>query len=93
MRLSVQRLNFSRARAAVYYFFCDQLLEGNTVLSVDVLATESILTKDLAHFVEREGRGQSVIRLKKKIADENLCMLLLDSSYGAELGCVCAAVI
>ncbi len=83
--LKVDNTKKSLLMTGVKFFFCNQLLEGNTVLSVDVLATEEHLTKDLAYFVEREGRSQWVRRLKKTIADENLCMLLLDSSYGAEL--------
>jgi len=76
----------------VVNFFCSGMLEGNIVLSVEILDAEDISTDDMVYFVEKEERGQSVANLQKAIHERWLCMLLLSPSYGAELACVCSAV-
>jgi hypothetical protein len=76
----------------VLYFFCTGMLEGNIVQSVEILADADVTDRELAYFVEREGRGQSAETLGRAIKAKQLSMLLLSPSYGAELGCVCAGV-
>jgi hypothetical protein len=76
----------------VVNFFCTGMLEGNIVLSVEILNAEDISADDLAYFVEKEERGQKVPRLQNMIREKGLCMLLLSPSYGAELACICLAV-
>ena len=77
----------------VVYFFCSGMLEGNIVGSVEVIEAGDVSAKDLAYFVEMEGRGQSTDALSRTISGKQLSMVLLSPSYGAELGCVCAAVV
>lgn len=76
----------------VAYFFCNRLLEGNIIESIDVIETSDVAADDLWFFVEKEGRGQSVDALAKTIRDKNLCMVLISPSYGAEVGCVCSSI-
>lgn len=76
----------------VVNFFCSGMLEGNIVESVEIVKGDDISAEDLKYFVGKEGRGQSVAQLQKKIHDQRLCVVLLSPSYGAELGCVCSEV-
>lgn len=76
----------------VVNFFCSGMLEGNIVESVEIVKGDDISAEDLKYFVGKEGRGQSVVQLQKKIHDQRLCVVLLSPSYGAELGCVCSEV-
>jgi hypothetical protein len=75
----------------VVHFFCTGMLEGNIVLSVEVIDADDLSSDDLAYFVEQEGRGQSVDALRRTVTDKRLCTVLLSPTYGAELGCVCSA--
>lgn len=75
----------------VVHFFCTGMLEGNIVESVEIIDADDVSTDDLAYFVEKEGRGQSVEALRKKVAANKLITVLLSPSYGAELGCICSA--
>lgn len=78
--------------AGVVYFFCSEMLEGNIVESVEIIDAGDVSPKEIAYFVEKEGRGQKADALRKAIRDRRLSMVLLVPSYGAELGCVCASV-
>jgi hypothetical protein len=75
----------------VVHFFCTGMLEGNIVESVEVIDADDLSSDDLAYFVEKEGRGQSVDALRRTVTDKRLSTVLLSPSYGAELGCVCSA--
>ena len=84
--LKVDNTKKSLLMTGVKFFFCNQLLEGNTVLSVDVLATEEHTDKGFGLLCRARGpRPIGSPLTRKQFADETLCMLLLDSSYGAEL--------
>jgi hypothetical protein len=78
--------------AGVVNFFCCGMLEGNIVDSVEFLGPDDVTSDDVAYFVEREGRRQSVERLHQRLKEARLSFLLLSPSYGAELGCVCSEV-
>src|SRR4051812_9155637 len=90
------RLDFEKADAGkasvslngVAHFFCTGMLEGNIVQSVEVVETGDVSAEDLAYFVQKEGRGQSIEALSQTIKSRQLSMVLLSPSYGAELGCV-----
>jgi len=92
------RLDFEKADAGktsvslngVVHFFCTGMLEGNIAESVEVVETGDVSADDLAYFVQKEGRGQSIEALSQTINNKRLSMVLLSPSYGAELGCVCA---
>jgi hypothetical protein len=94
------RLDFERADAGktsislngVVHFFCTGMLEGNIVESVEIVETSDVSAEDLAYFVQKEGRGQSIEALSQTINSKRLSMVLLSPSYGAELGCVCVVV-
>jgi hypothetical protein len=95
IRLDFTRVDSSEASirlTGVVNFFCNGMLEGNTILSVEVLDADDISADDVAHFVKNEARGQQASQLDKIIQEKKLCMLLLSPSYGAELACVCSAV-
>ncbi len=77
----------------VVNFFCSGMLEGNIIESVEVVKDDDISAEDLKYFVEKEGRGQPVAQLQKRIRDQQLCVVLLSPSYGAELGCVCSEIV
>jgi len=74
----------------VVHFFCTGMLEGNIVESVEIIDAGDISSEELAYFVEKEGRGQSIETLRRTVMSEQLYTVLLSPSYGAELGCVCA---
>lgn len=74
----------------VVHFFCSGMLEGNIVESVEVIDADDVSSDELAYFVEKEGRGQSVETLRKTVTGKRLSTVLLSPSYGAELGCVCS---
>ena len=76
----------------VVHFYCTGMLEGNIVQGVEVIDADDVSSDELAYFVEKEGRGQSVEMLRKTVAGKRLCTVLLSPSYGAELGCVCSGV-
>ena len=75
----------------VVHFFCSGMLEGNIVESVEVIDADDISSDELAYFVEKEGRGQSVETLRRTVTDKRLSTMLLSPSYGAEWGCVCSS--
>jgi hypothetical protein len=68
------------------------MLAGNIVQSVEVLAASDVTDQDLAYLLEREGRGESAGVPGQAIRGKQLSMLSLTPSYGAGLGCVCAAI-
>lgn len=75
----------------VVHFFCTGMLEGNIVESVEIIDADDVSSDELAYFVEKEGRGQSVGTLRKTVTGKRLSTVLLSPSYGAELGSVCAS--
>jgi hypothetical protein len=76
----------------VVNFYCNGMLEGNIVESMEVTTSKDIAQEDLAYFVRREGRGQSVEQLEKTIKTNELSLVFILPSYGAEIGCVCAKI-
>lgn len=73
-------------------FFCNGMLDGNIVESIEILPYDEISEDDVKYFVGKEGRGESVPRLRQKILEKHLHLILLSPSYGAELGCICGTV-
>lgn len=84
-------LAMSLTLTGVIHFFCTGMLEGNIVDSVEIIDSHEVSAAELAHFADREGRGQSVEQLRRTISSQQLLTVLLTPSYGAELGCVCSA--
>ncbi|HET6629114.1 MAG TPA: hypothetical protein VFG91_05035 [Woeseiaceae bacterium] len=95
IRLDFEKVDAGKTSVSLHgvvHFFCTGMLEGNIVQSVEVVETGDVSADDLAYFVEKEGRGQTIEALSKTINSKQLSMVLLSPSYGAELGCVCAEV-
>jgi hypothetical protein len=96
IRLDFEKVDLTKTSVSltgVVHFFCTGMLEGNIVESVEVIDTNDVSADDLEYFVKKEGRGQSVDALRQTINSKRLSMVLLGPSYGAELGCVCSAVV
>lgn len=93
----IEFLTTSSQRTTVQFrgvvnFYCNGMLEGNIVESMEVSTSKNLAHEDLGYFVRREGRGQSVEQLEKAITTKDLTLAFILPSYGAEIGCVCAGI-
>lgn len=73
-------------------FYCNEMLEGNIVLSVEILESSDLDEDDFAQFVAGENKGGNTEWLRGLVTDNKLLVVSICPSYGAIVGCICASV-
>jgi hypothetical protein len=72
--------------------FCKDLLEENIVSKVDIISCDNITNSDAEYFVSMHAVLSDHVSYLKHIKKLSKVMLIVESSYGAELGCVCSNI-
>jgi hypothetical protein len=72
--------------------FCSNFLEGNIVFSARLISAADLTAADAEYFVSMHAVLSDPAAYLERVRASQKVMLLIDSSYGAEFGCVCAEI-
>jgi hypothetical protein len=72
----------------VYRLIANGFREGNTILSVEIATAEDVCVDDVQMFFASKTSDHALFLLEKVKADKKI-VVIISSSYGCELACIC----